>query len=258
MQIRHFTFLVFILLVLNACAPTSYVYLKPNMPVVDIEQVTVMVEYLNIKEGFDTHWNFDENVNLNQQDALYDMAVGMLQKKGYRVSDKSLKTSGFIMDRSFLVDHFLNKKKQSQLLSAPYIVRSVNLDDATIQGFEMLLAELNSPMSAVMSDLRSYVKNNYAQQLNAINIEPNSAVLIIKVYKPRQVMLPNIGFGVSTSMWDSSVNFNSETPRPESEAYLIHKDSGEVLWSNKTSLLTVKNQAKFFADLPKNMSGTLK
>ena len=252
MKFLLFYKIVLITSVLSACAPTNYVYVKPNgVDVHKIDEVVVMVEYLNVKEGFDSYWDFNENINLENQDELYNMAVQILTEKGYGVSDKSLKTSGIVVDRNFVLDHFLDKKKQKQLIAPPYIVRSVNLQDENIQGFEFLLAELNSPMSAVMADLRTYVNNNYKQQMDSIDLNPQSAVLVIQVYKPRKAMLPNIEFAVTSSVWDTHVDFGSIQPASISAAYLIHNGSGDVLWSNKSSYINTKKPQKFFAELPK-------
>ena len=239
---------------LSACAPTSYVYVKSNgIKPSKIDNVIIMVEYLSIKEGFDSHWDFDENTNIENQDQLYDLASHVLTEKGYVVSEKSLKTSGLVMDRGFNLDHFLNKKKQEQLISPPYIVRSVNLEDDNIQALEYLLAELNTPISQVMSDYRSHVKNNYMPQTSQLQLPENSTILVIQVYKPRKPILSSIDFGVNFSNSDSHVGFGSNQPKATSNAYLIHVGSGDVLWSNKIALITNRNNQKFFAELPNAM-----
>jgi len=237
---------------LTACAPTSYVYLKPDgLNINKIDEVIIMVEYLSTKEGFDTYWDFDENLNLLKQDELFSISTQMLNDKGFNVSNSSLKTSGLITDRSFYLDHYLNKKKQDRLISPPYIIRSVGLEDNDIQGLEWLLAELNAPMSNVMEDYRSHIKNNFKTQTGNLSFSDNTALLIIHVYQPRKSLLSNIEFGVNASNWDTHVGFGTYQPKSKSVAYLIHTGSGDVLWSNKTSIINHKNQQKFFAELPR-------
>jgi len=248
----HLLITIFIIsLLLSACAPTSYVYLKADAVNSNkIDKVLIMIEYLSLKQGFDEHWDFDENIHLKNQDELFDLAAQMLLEKGYVVSEKSLKTSGLVMNREFYLDHYLNNKKQEQLISPPYIVRSINLQDDTIQAIEYLLAEINAPISRVMADYRSHVKNNYKAQTDNLNLSEKSAILVLQVYQPRKSLLTHIELGFGHSNFGSNVGFGSYQPNPTSEAYLIHIDSGDVLWSNKTTLITDRNQQKFFAELP--------
>lgn len=246
-------FIVFILLTIVACAPTSYVFTKKLNPKQHkIQQVVIMVEYLEAKDDAKGFWNFDEVINLINQDYLYDIASQMLISKGYHLSDKSLKTSGLIIARDFYMDHYVNKQLQDEVISPPYIVRSVNLDDENIQGLEILLAELNRPMSAVMADYRGFVKNNYRQSTSHLNLSNNSAILIIQSYKPRTSMLKNLdfGYGVSSPSGHGHLELGIRNMNYTSYAYLIHKGTGDLLWSNKIRLINDSNQEKFFRELP--------
>lgn len=246
---------VLIASLLVACAPTTYVYVKPNInnkP--PIKKVLIMVEYLDIKNDIKGQWNFDESINLYAQDQQYLIAVEILKSKGYQIANMSLKTSGLIIDRHFLVEHYINKQRQEIPISPPYIIRSKNLQDEQIQGLEALLAEINKPMSPAMTDLRSYVKNNY-QNLTALTGLPNdSAILIIQSYKPRASLFSNISVGYSSSSYGrgTSINLGGSNQRATSYAYFIHQGTGDLLWSNKTSLINTKNQQKFFEQLPIN------
>ena len=246
--------IVLTLLVLASCAPTSHVYIKANYdsdrPI--IKNVLIMVEYLDIKDDFKGLWNFEEDINLFQQDELFNIASQMLLDKGYEVADSSLKTSGLIIARSFLAEHYINKQQQAYPISPPYIVRSVNLDDASIQGLEMLLAELNRPVSPAMSDLRAYISNNFTQQMSNINLASDTAILIIQAYKPRASVFANIDIGFSASSFGNSsyVGFGGNKQRPTSYAYFIHRGTGDLIWSNKTSIIKATTQEKFFSELP--------
>ncbi|MBL4772673.1 MAG: hypothetical protein JKX98_03450 [Alcanivoracaceae bacterium] len=246
-----------IVFIITGCAPTSYVYVKANYEEkqITINKVLIMVEYLDIKDDFTGLWNFDEDINIVKQDELFDIASQMLISKGYEIADMSLKTSGFIIARNFLAEHYINRELQPHVIAPPYIVRSVNLDNANIQGLEVLLAELNRPISPVMSDLRSYITNNYKEQMAAINISNDTAILIIQSYKPRVSAFANIDIGFSSSSYGNSsyIGFGGNRLRPSSYAYFIHKGTGDVIWSNKTSLIQVKSQENFFHELPEKL-----
>jgi hypothetical protein len=248
-------FIAFILFLLASCAPTNYVYTKPiNQERHGIKHVLIMVEYLNAKDDIKGFWNFDEDINLSNQDALYDLASQMLISKGYLLSNKILKTSGLVMARDFYMDHYVDKQLQDEAISPPYIVRSVNLEDENIQGLEYLLAELNRPMSSVMTDYRGFVHNNYKQQSTSIGLSNDTAILLIQSYKPRVNLFENvtIDYSVTSSGGGSGVGLSKRAPRASSQAYLIHVGSGDLLWSNKTSLIKLSNQEKFFKELPLN------
>jgi len=246
------TLIVSLILILSACAPTSHVYVKSNQNGHNnmIREVVIMVEYLEIKEDSGEYWNFNENLNLLKQDELYMIAQKMLESKGYYLANKNLKTSGLITDRNLMLEHYVNNKLQNEVISPPYIVRSINLDDKNIQGFEMLLAELNQPISPAMVDLRSYVFSNFKSQMSDLNLSDDSAIFIIQVYKPKFSVFSNINIGFTASSSGSSIGIGREHQPPSSYAYLIHVGTGDVIWSNKISLITAGNQAKFFKQLP--------
>lgn len=213
----------------------------------------IMVEYLAIKDDLKGFWNFEENRNLENQDRLHNIAARMLKTKGYNLANMALKSSGLIINRGYLVDHLIGKQKQPSPIEPPYILRSINLKNSTIQSLESLLFELNAPISAVMSDMRSFVKNNFIRETQALNMTSDTAILIVQSYKPRVSIFANMQVDLMTSPNGSSafVNMNSHI-RPTTYAYLIHVGTGDLLWSNKTSLITDKNQQKFFFELPMN------
>jgi len=246
-------FVTFIIFFMISCAPTNYVYTKKvNSTIHEIKHVLIMIEYLDAKDDIKGFWNFDEVSNLTNQDFLFEIASQMLVNKGYQISDKNLKTSGLIIARDFYMDHYVDKQLQEDVISPPYIVRSVNLDDKNIQGLEILLAELNRPMSTVMADYRGFIKNNYHELTSNINLSNESAILIIQSYKPRVSMLKNLdlGYSVSSADPDGQVAIGIAKKNYTSYAYLIHKGTGDLLWSNKTRLITESNQEKFFRELP--------
>jgi hypothetical protein len=213
-----------------------------------------MIEYLEAKNDIKGFWNFDEENNLNNQDALYDIASLMLINKGYLLSEKTLKTSGLIMARDFYMDYYVGKQLQDEAISPPYIVRSVNLEDKNIQVLEGLLAELNRPMSPVMADYRGFVDNNYKQHTAALGFSNDTAILLIQSYKPRVSLFDNVtlNYSVSSSGGGGAVGMGRHAPKASSHAYLIHIGSGDLLWSNKTSLIKPSNHEKFFKELPLN------
>jgi len=210
-----------------------------------------MVEYLAIKEDLKGFWSFDENANLENQDRLYDVAIGVLKDKNYQLSQRVLKSSGLIIDRGFLVNHLINKKKQPQLIEPPYILRSINLDNNTIQGLEELLLELNAPVSNVMSDMRSFINNNFIKQTKLLGLSADTAILIIQSYRPRVSIFSEMQVDLFSSAGGNGafINLNSRT-RARTYAYLIHVGTGDLLWSNRTTLIADKNQEKFFFGLP--------
>ena len=233
---------------LSACTPTSYVYVKKyQSPKPQISKVLIMIESLAIKDDIVGYWNFSEEKNLQLQDQLYSLAVQALKGKNYSIDEAFLKSSGLITDRNFLVDHYVNGKKLTRPIAPPYILRSVGLDDSNIQGLEVLLAELNRPTSRVMNDLRSYIKNNFQEQMQGIEVPKNTAILILQVYKPRLTGFAEFGFSPMNN--DAFLQL-SMASKAITQAYFLHHDTGDLIWSNKTGLLTAKNNEKFFLQLP--------
>lgn len=254
MKIFNIAILLSLLLFLTACAPTSHVYVKNNFKefIPKISKVLIVVESLKIKQSNRGVWIFDEEANLAIQDEIYDIASHMLQNKGYELANMSLKTSGLIVDRNFHVEHYINGEMQNHMISAPYIIRSVNFDDENIQAIESLLSQLNRPISPVMQDMRSYIDNNFRQQVSAINIDSDVAILVLQSYLPRESKFANFDIGISFASAGNSAFIDMGRPvaRATSHAYLIHKATGDLLWSNKTSVINAKTQEKFFTELP--------
>jgi len=249
------TVIVIVILLLSSCAPINHEYIKKfNLePSPQINTVMVMVEYLSLKEDISGYWNFYEDSNMLNQDYLHKVGNDMLQSKGYKLADKYLKTSGLIIDRKFYADHYLNKTKQDRPISPPYIVRSLNLDEVTIQGLESLLIELNKPVSTVMSDYKSYIVNDFYQIVENIKLPQYSAILIIQSYHPKISPFLNFEVGI-TSSFDGFMDFSGHNIRPTTYAYFIHLDTGDLLWSNKINEITLAKQEKFFLGLPSNIS----
>lgn len=246
--------LIFLIVLLQACAPTSYVYVKSqhNNNNSVINKVVIIVESLSLKDDLRGYWNFDEDINLSNQDELLLMAQQALLARNYKVAHKQLLSSGLIMHRDFLADHYLQGKKQDEPISAPYILRSINLLDEEIIVYEDLLAELNRPISPAMKDLRSFVVNNYKAQTAKMGLTDDTAILLIQSYQPKASLFSNVDIGISTSSSGNGgfVGFGGNNPRPTSYAYLIHVRTGDLLWSNKTTLIKANNWQKFFNELP--------
>lgn len=249
-------FIVQLILILASCTPTDYQFVRKNYDpgMYNISEVIIMVEFLDLKSQFNGSWSFDENRHLYNQDKLYNLTSTILKEKGYNVSDKMLKTSGIVMSRDVVAKHYFNGERQQYRISPPFIVRSTKLSNSDIQGLEELLAEIDMPVSPVMSDYKSYIKNNYIMQMPMISSEDNTAIMIIQSYQQKNLFPADwdIGFGVASSSLE--FGFDSEMTQSAS-AYFIHKGTGDLIWSNKTNAIRENNLQEFFLMLPIN-SGT--
>ncbi len=257
MKIPKQILILLLITILQACTSTSYVYVKPNLEksVINISRVVIMVEYLNLYKDLHGYQNFDENINMLKQEELLESTREELLAKGYSISAKQLLTSGLIMDREFRVDHFVDGVEQGSPILAPYIIRSIDLLDDEIVAYESLLAELNAPISLNMSELRSYIINNFIKQTEQLKLPNDTAVLVIQSFHPRASLFSSIDIGFSTGTFghDDFIRYNNNRPRPVTWGYFLHVGSGDVLWSNRINLINHKNQQKFFNGIP-NMS----
>ena len=239
-------------LLISACTPSNSVYVRKD--ILDenhkISEILIVVEYLNMKENLDGSFTFSEDVNLINQDEIYNLISGVLKDKGYPVSSAYLKSSGFIMDRSVVVRHYYNGKKENKMISPPFILRSFNLDESVIQGLEILMYELNKPVSRVLEDYRANIYNNYLEVMPMIDLPDDTAILLVESYRPKNAFLGSfdVGFGVGNS--GASMGLYNRPYKPKTEVFFIHKGSGDLLWSNQTSLLGEENKEKFFQTFP--------
>lgn len=239
-------------LLISACTPSNSVYVRKD--ILDenhkISEILIVVEYLNMKENTDGSFTFSEDVNLINQDEIYNLVSDVLEGKGYPVSSAYLKSSGFIMDRSVVVRHYYNGEKKDQMISPPFILRSFNLNESIVQGLEILMYELNKPMSRVLKDYRASIYNNYLEVMPMIDLPDDTAILLVESYRPKNVFLGSfdVGFGVGNS--SVSMGLHNRPYKPKTEVNFIHKGSGDLLWSNQTSLLGEENKEKFFQTFP--------
>lgn len=248
-------YLIWMLMVLlSGCASVNPVYISKTFDKTNqLNQVLIMIEYLELKDDTRNYWNFDEEANIKQQDLLYQIAHQMLLEKGYEVSSSSLKTSGLVVARDYYVDHYINKKPKPQPIAPPYIIRSIDLNDDHIYALESLLATLTEPVSSVMSDYRAFIKNNYKEQTQNIDISDDIAILVVQSYRPRTTVFSNVdvGFSFSNGGNGAFAGIGGRQQFAKTSAYFIHKGSGDVIWANHTDLIRVKSQQKFFSQLPK-------
>jgi hypothetical protein len=203
----------------------------------------IIVEYLHLKDDLGELWDFDENRNLQYQDLIFDNAVSMLHSKGFKISASSIKASGLNLDKNLVVEHYKNKELQAGLISPPFIIRSENLVMPPIESLEQLLVELYISLDPMIVD-RSPLSQNYLDTMNFkeylqdIDVSENTAILVIQSAHLSTSAIKGLGVGLIFAAASSSnrghvqVGFQHGHQGPAINAYLIHKGSGELLWTN--------------------------
>ncbi len=253
--------LLFLLIILHACTPKQF-YVKKEFngkkPV--IEKVFIAVEFASLKDDVGKLWDFDEEYNLNYQDKIYQGAKTALEAKGYHVLPSYLKTSGLMIDRNYEAEHYKNKKLQEKLISPPFIIRSTDLTDTDIDVLIDIHYELYNTISpSIAAKTHDYQHNSHQSKkiLSPLTLADNTAILIVSANKPRVSAIKNIGIGllsaglVAGATSGAYIGVTTLHGIPTTNSYLIHKGSGELLWSNFSGAVNISPKTtSFFSTIP--------
>jgi len=258
---KKLTLIIVTLFFLSSCATkNSFVKQDFSQGKPQIEHVLLLIDYTSLKDDIGKVWDFDENYNIKQQDNIYTSLSQLLKNKGFSVLPMSLKTSGLLLDPNLAVEHYKNKKLQENLISAPFIMRSIDLNNEALDQLASLFYLLNntvSPKVANRVNRYRFATEDAVQLLSNINLPEKTAVLVITANRPRISAMKNIGIGllsaglVMSASGGAFVGVSTLHGVPSTFGYFIDAKSGQLLWTNyagATSFTSSKNS--FIKDIP--------
>jgi hypothetical protein len=258
---KNLTIITIALLILSSCA-TKNAYVKQDFSEgkPKIEHVLLLIDFTSLKDDIGKIWDFDEDYNIKQQDSIHTHLSQLLVDKGYDVLPKNLKTSGLLLDPNLAVEHYKNKSLQQSLISAPFIVRSVELNDNELNQLTDLFYLLNGTVSPkVANHIYKYrfATEDAAQLLSQVELPENTAVLVITANRPKISAMKNIGIGLLSAglvlgaSGGTYVGISTLHGIPSTFGYFIDAKTGQLLWTNYAGSTSFKNsKSSFIKDIP--------
>ena len=246
---------------LSSCA-TKNAYVKQDFSEgkPQIEHVLLLVDFTSLKDDIGKVWDFDEDYNIKQQDRIYSQLSQILQDKGFGVLPQSLKSSGLLLNPDLAVEHYKQKELQQSLISPPFIIRSVELNDEELNNLTNLIYLLNgtvSPKVANRINKYRFATENAANLLSHIDLPEKTAILVLTVNRPKVSAMKNIGIGLlsAAAMASASggtyVGVSTLHGIPSTFGYFLDASSGQLLWTNYAGSTSFKNSKNsFIKDIP--------
>ena len=209
-----------------------------------ISNVVVVVDYVSITDDVGELMNYDLDLNIEQMEALENIAIQQLRKTGFSPSTSRLRGSGLGMPGYLEFELYENGEDQQALLKPPFLIEPRFLSPQQTHQFEYLLDQLESKYSQLNVD------KNTQPVLDSIRLrgltEPlalpeNSAILFVRAFHPRVSAGKAIGVGllgiaISAAATDGSyIGIATSYDQAFSSAFLVHADSGQLLWKNHKS-----------------------
>ncbi|WP_395374275.1 hypothetical protein [Marinicella sp. W31] len=258
MNLKNIIFCVFIL---TGCS-SSYQYRRAAAPETHtISNVVVVVDYVSITDDVGKLMNYDLDLNIEQMEALESIAIEQLENKGFAPSSSRLRGSGLGMPGFLEFELYENGEDQQALMNPPFLIEPRFLTQQQTHQFEYLFDQLESKYSQLNVD------KNTQPVLDSIRLrgltEPlalpeNSAILFVRAFHPRVSAGKAIGVGllgiaISAAATDGSyIGIATSYDQAFSSAFLVHADSGQLLWKNHKSGARLDHQAmqRLFSNFP--------
>lgn len=247
-------FIIVLLFSIVACVPKfDYVKTKFEHDIPPIENILLVLDYISLKDDVGKIWDYDESYNIKQMDKHYAQIKSLLQAKGYNVLDSSLKASGLLMNSEYQAEHYLNGKLQEELISPPFIIRAIDLDDDDIYNLRTIHNETMVNIGSGIASAKkgfSYGKLQNMENLLKLELPDNTAIVVVNANRPKVSAVKAIGIGVLSVGLSGGYVVMSTHGVKSTFGYMLYPKTGDVLWTNYGPSISFSKNSKFFAVMP--------
>lgn len=228
---------------LTACQPKgSYLYQFPQTANISINEVVVIIDYLNLRDDLGKNWDFDSahhRLILNQ---LLNQINHKLRQDGYPKVKQYLLSSGLLIKAPMTVDHYVDGELQQQPLYPPFIIASTLADTKQIelhQEIMTILAKYITPRTHHMNDAMTHRGMQMGHHFEAIDLTDDTALLYVQIDLSapgtvKQLTTFLVSGAIASQTDYGHVQMHNSSNRASSAA-LIHKGTGQILWKNYSS-----------------------
>lgn len=228
---------------LVGCQPKgSFVYQFPNTDQIQIDQVMVVIDYLNLRDDLGQYWDYDSYYHQKTLNKLLIQVDTELQHAGYPPTQSYLLSSGLLIKTDFPVEHYIKEQLQTELLYPPYSLAQQNISGELIsqhQEFLGILVKYMATRRHIENDEISHRGMQMGYHFESMNLPNNTAILYMHINQSAVGIIKQLGTvllsGAIASQADYGylgVDLNS---KKHASAFLVHKGSGQILWKNHSS-----------------------
>ncbi|TDR20737.1 hypothetical protein [Marinicella litoralis] len=234
--------LTMLLFGLIACQPKgSLMYQFPEPQNYAVDQVMVVIDYLNLKDDIGKLWDFDSYYHQQILNKLLADVDRQLHQSGYPKINKYLLSSGLLIKDTFAVEHYIEDQIQDELLYPPFILAAENIATEQIDKHQEILTimvKYIAPRRHQLNDELTHRGMQMGYHFEAMQMPANTAILYIHIDQSAPGILKQMGtFLISGALASQAdyghVSLGLNTQRHAS-AFFIHS-SGQILWKNHSN-----------------------
>lgn len=225
---------------LVACQPKgTHTYQHSDKTNYPIKQVTVVIDYLNLRDDVGKYWDFDSYYHQATLDLLFTQAKSILNDAGYPEVSSYVLSSGFLIKNEFAVEHYWQDQDQNELLFPPYILAQNNILPEHInqhQEFLTIMVKYLAQRRHHTGDPLSLRGMQMGYHFENMDLADHTALLYIHINQSAPGAIKQLSSllltGAIASQADYAhvgIDFSSEK---HASAFFIHKGSGQILWKN--------------------------
>ncbi len=243
-EMKHFKFTVFVCFFgLMACQPKgSLIYQYPDTENIGINQLVVVIDYLNLRDDIGKYWDYDSYYHQKTLDHLLAQTNDTMQQNGYPPAESYLLSSGLLIKNDFPVEHYIKEQLQPELLHPPYTLALKSIDDTQVTQHQEVLSVMIKYLATrrhIKNDELSHRGMQMGYHFESIDLPDDTAILYIHVNQSAVGIIKQLGSillsGAIASQADYGfIGVDLSTPKHAS-AFLVHTGSGQILWKNHSN-----------------------
>ena len=254
-------FLMILFFGLTACQPKgSLIYQYPNTEQHPVDQVMVVIDYLNLRDDIGKYWDFDSYYHQQILDSLLLQANAEVQQHGLPPIQSYLLTSGLLIKNDWPVEHYIEDQLQTELLYPPFILAQQNISAKQItqhQEFLSIMIKYMATRRHHADDELSHRGMQMGYHFEAMDLPDNTAILYIHINQSAAGITKQLGTWLLTGALASQANYAhigvDLYAKKQASAFLIHKGSGQILWKNHSNQWSTDQPIKqLLTAFPKN------
>lgn len=247
-------FLLTLSFILISCTPKyDFVKTKFDNGKPQVKNIMLVLDYVTLKDDVGKLYDFDENYNLKHMNLMYSKIKSLVETRGFSVLPETLKASGLLIDSEYQAEHYLNKKLQKDLISPPFILRITGMDDDMVDVLRDLNLESRAHLGYnIATEVKTYKYGTLPslENLNKLNLPEHTAILVINANRPKVSAIKAIGVGVLSTALTGGYATVAMQGIPSTFGYLVHADTGDILWTNYGAADNFNKNSKFMKLFP--------
>ncbi len=225
---------------LVACQPKgTYTYHHAEGKDHPINQVIVVIDYLNLRDDIGKYWDFDSYYHQSTLDQLFNQIKSILADAGYPEISAYMLSSGLLIKHEFAVEHYWQNEAKSELLYPPYLLAQENIPAEQInqhQEFLTIMVKYLAQRRHHENDPLSLRGMQMGYRFENMSLADDTGLLYVHINHSAPGAIKQLSAlllsGVIASQADYAhigIDFKHQK---HSSVFWIHKGSGKILWKN--------------------------